>query len=155
MDLSLLLIHEGRWEEAIRLLSPTNAVLSRVSDTFNLAIAHWGQSGRPSLEHMTRAYEAISDEHGGVDANFHQCASIAAWAVGERDQASRYLDTAVHLARTRAGLNFSCWRYAYPTANEFLDDCQSIRSMIQGEEVTPLFITRHSVSRTRLQNDEP
>lgn len=145
-ELCLLLIHEGRWEEAMRLIAPEDDSPLPVEDAFNLAMAHWGKTGTPSLEQMARAYNAISDE-ARLDANFQQCGAIAAWVVGDKDQAMMYLDAAVHLAKNRPDLIFSCWRYAYVYYSDFTDDCQSIRSMINGGNEIPLFLQLHRVNQ--------
>ena len=78
----------------------------RVDQAFNLAMANWGQTGTISPEQMRRAYEAICEAEGMLGANFQQCAAIVAWAVGNKDQATKYLDAAVHLIRDLAWPDF-------------------------------------------------
>jgi MinD-like ATPase involved in chromosome partitioning or flagellar assembly len=147
-DLSLLFIHEGCWEEAIRLLAPAGEVSNRLPDVFNCAMAHWGKLGTVSRDLMQRTCEVISDTEDRLDANFLQCSAIAEWAVDQQGQAMSSLDRAVRLANETGGPIFSCWRYAYVTRKVFLEDCQAIRAMVEGEKVVPQFIEKHLLRRS-------
>jgi cellulose biosynthesis protein BcsQ len=152
--LSLLLIHEGRWDEVMHVIGPLSDSSTGAAHTFNLAMAVWGQSGTAFSVQMGMAYKAIIEEAQSLDANFQQCAAIAAWAVGDVDQAIKYLDSAAALAKIRPGPIFSCWRYANVTNGKFVEDCMSMRSMFHGGKEIPLFVEQHRASTMKQSRNE-
>ena len=143
LDLILLLIHSGRSDEVIRLIPAQGASPIRVQDAFNLAMAKWQLTGNLPAELMREAYELICSHSGETTANFRQCAALAGWCVGEKDRAMKDIETALHLAKNQPGPNFSCWHYALVNTDEFLADCEAIRSLIAGGNEIPPIVTKH------------
>jgi cellulose biosynthesis protein BcsQ len=141
-DLALLLIHEGRWDQAMQVVAPSGEPGSSIEDIFNFAMAEWGRDGELTVAFMERVFKKILSEESNLDANFYQCAAVTAWAAGRQGEATNYLETAIRMASDVGRTVFSCWRYAFVLPDQFLRDCEALRSMIQGAQVFPQFIER-------------
>ena len=141
-ELTLLLIHEGRWDEALRIVAPLGEPDPNIADIFNCSMARWGRDGEPPVALMERVLEKISTGEVKNDANFYQCLAVAACAVGRHGEAMNYLETAIRVVPDFQRTVFSCWRYEFVLPEQFLRDCQAVLSMIKGAQVVPDFIAR-------------
>jgi MinD-like ATPase involved in chromosome partitioning or flagellar assembly len=144
LHLLLSLIGAGYFDKAMRLFGsarPTFADLD-VADTFNYGMAEWGKEGKPKKETFKYVVEKDSRYGRRGDPNYHQCIAISIWATGNVENSLQRLEIAENLIKKERTPQFSCWRYMQVTPEDFLEDCDSIRRMINGEKLRPLFLSR-------------
>jgi MinD-like ATPase involved in chromosome partitioning or flagellar assembly len=146
-DLSLSLIGQARFDEARQLLAANReevAASDQIHEVFNYAIAEWGATRRPPPDLFARVVELgkkrPEDETG---ANFWQCLALCHYVLKTPVRAHRALAQAEkRLLRDRRASEFSAWRYLRVSPSEFLEDLDSMRAMIRGRRILPLFMRR-------------
>ena len=148
VNLSLLLIHEGRWEESIQLLAPKGSLPDDLEDLFNLLMAKWGLSDYVDRTLAERLHDRMQESSRFQDPNYFQCRAVVEWAIGLLAESSDYLNRAIAGYEALAGPIFSCWRYARVTPEQFKEDCAAIRSLVNGEPLLPEFIIRNKAARS-------
>ncbi len=132
--LATRLIASGNCGRAAELLRPDDRSLEDmdVRDAFNYGMAVWGAT-REAVDHpFVRVVELdksqLEAERGGP--NYWQCMAVANWAVDDREAARQFETRARQAVR---GSVFSCWRYFDVSANEFREDLDDIRALIEGD----------------------
>ena len=113
-----------------------------IQDAFNFAMAAWGETGDRDEGPFQRVVELHGSEEGYDNANYHQCLSVANWAVGQNARALEFVELARVKVEADRGIEFSCWRYYRVPATEFLRDLEEIRALINGDTSRkPRFMT--------------
>jgi hypothetical protein len=142
-ELALVLIGLGQCEQAMGMISPDRSLLLKtenIQDVFNYAMAEWGATERLPVDLFDRALViAKPSPRGFTSANYYQCLAVAAWAAKDQARADSMLQGAEAAARSWAQEEFSCWRYRRASPVQFLDDCRSIRRLLDGEDIRPAF----------------
>jgi len=144
-ELSLCRIAQGRFAEAMALLSPERAQLQElgIARNFNYAMAEWGATGKlpADLFHRVLEIHEHAPQEGG--ANYLQCLAIASWAEGRPSDAQSYLKSSDQaLVDNESTITFSAWRYLYVTSDLFREDLTAIEAMAMNAGPKPL-IFRH------------
>jgi cellulose biosynthesis protein BcsQ len=143
--LSLCLIAQEKYDDAIATILREQISISLTRDiriAFNYAMADWGKTGLPSRDLFSRVVELSRslNEHG---ANYLQCLAIAHFVMGDRDQAHECRRKALREIRVNPRTEFSSWRYLEASPAEFRQDLEAVKTMIDGEKVSPVFIGRN------------
>ena len=131
--LATRLIANGSCGRAAELLRPGDGRLEElgIRDAFNYGMAVWGATREAVDAPFVRVVEldkSQSDtERSGP--NYWQCMAVANWAVGDREAARQFETRARQAGR---GSVFSCWRYFDVSANEFREDLDDIRALVEG-----------------------
>ena len=132
--LATRLIASGNCDRAAELLRPADRGLEHmdVRDAFNYGMAVWGATreavDRPFVRVVELDKSQSKTERDG--SSYWQCMAVANWAVGDREAARQFETRARQAVR---GWVFSCWRYFDVPANEFLQDLDDIRALIDGD----------------------
>lgn len=138
----------SRFDEAMRLFGvrrPLPNELGR-NDSFNYAIAEWGVKKTVTEDMFARTIQLDQEEKAGSSANYAQCLAIAFWAVGDKKNAIERLKIAKVRISEKVTPEFSCWRYMEVTPTEFMQDCDAIKKLIDGENVVPVFFETQKVT---------
>jgi tetratricopeptide (TPR) repeat protein len=138
---ALSLIAQRRFSDAKKILMPrgSSQQVLPLAETFNYAMAIWGESGNPVRDLFQQVLDR-RHERTGADANLLQCLAIACWVVGDKDQALQQLAAARKLITNRSEENFSAWRYLAVPPAQFSEDLDSMERMIKGERIKPLVL---------------
>ena len=140
-SLMLALIGLGRFEEAMRLygrIRPHPEDLE-IIDAFNYGMAEWGATSIPHQDIFRRVVALDSKTRDRYRANYCQCVALSLWVIGRNQDALKSLDDAIKQITEKPTSDFSCWRYMRVSPSEFIEDCDSIRKLIDGVKVEPLF----------------
>jgi MinD-like ATPase involved in chromosome partitioning or flagellar assembly len=114
-----------------------------ITQAFNFAMALWGHSKNVPVEYFKRVVELQGpDVESQVAPNYAQCLSVANWAVGHLEQARNWAKVSRESVPHSHGYEFSCWRYAYTTRDEFSKDVSALQKMIDGAAIKPSFMRR-------------
>ncbi len=147
-DLTLALIGEGHYQEAIDLISHEDNGQEKeptISGAFNFAMADWGLNLRPSPELFRRVVEL--DKHlADPNPNRHECLAIALWATDQTESALSRLGESWQQIISRPRPEFSAWSYLRLSQPEFMDDLKEIQRLIEGEALVPRFIREGRVA---------
>jgi len=149
LSLSLCLIGLSRFEEAMRLFGnarPAPDDLS-INDSFNYGVSEWGETDAPPKDMFERVVELDLKRDERDDANYHQCLAIALWVVGRNKDAVERIEEAKRNISEKPTSQFSCWRYMQVTPKDFLEDCESIKKLINGEKISPIFLQYKNSTR--------
>ena len=132
--LATRLIANGTCGRAAELLRPSDGSLEEldIRDAFNYGMAVWGATREAVDAPFVRVVELdkSQSETERSGPNYWQCMALANWAVGDREAARQFETRARQAVR---GLVFSCWRYFDVSANEFREDLDDIRALIEGD----------------------
>ena len=113
-----------------------------IQDSFNLAMAAWGETGERDVKPFARVVELHGVDEGFDNANYYQCVAVANWAVGENTSALEFVERARAMVEAERGREFSCWRYYRVPAIEFLRDLDELTALIGGDTSRrPRFMT--------------
>jgi len=113
-----------------------------IGDTFNYGMAMWGATGEVAQDPFLRVVELDRSDPERMHPNYLQCMAVACWATGDKAAAGEFVARAGDAVR---GSAFSCWRYAELPANEFKEDLDEIRALIDGDtKCLPRFMRRES-----------
>jgi hypothetical protein len=63
--------------------------------------------------------------------------AIAAWASGDQHKAMRFLQAAFERSNSDSGGTFSAWRYLQVSGEQFREDLQDVKRMVDGAEILP------------------
>jgi hypothetical protein len=144
--LCLCFIAQEKYDNAMATISEKRSRVEEINDirnAFNYAMAEWGKTGTPPRDLFSRVIE-LSKSENEQSANYLQCMAIANFVIGDRDQAHEYVNRALREIRVNPRMVFSSWRYLEAIPAEFRQDLEAIKTMIEGREVTPLFIGRNT-----------
>ena len=139
--LGMCLTGLSQCEEALKLFGTSRPVPSDLgtNDAFNYAMAEWGGLKKLPRDMFERVIELDSPEKRQRScANYAQCLAVSLWATEKTDEALECVELAESKIREQV-TDFSCWRYMSVTPHDFLKDCECIRRLIKGEQVTPPF----------------
>ena len=144
--LATRLIANGACGRAAELLRPDDRSLEDmdIRDTFNYGMALWGASGEIVEEPFDRVAELdkSQSEEEREGPNYWQCMAVANWAIDDIKVARQFETRARQAVR---GWVFSCWRYFEVPANEFREDLDEIRALIDGDKTRiPRFMRSES-----------
>lgn len=140
-SLILALIGLGNFQAAIETISedvPDPFQISRTTDMFNYAIAHWGLTGAPVTGMFDRVLHLMDRYPAQPDANLYQCRALAEMVTGKVDAAAANLELARSRARTGV-LVFSCWQYLEVTSATMLADLSAMAHALGERDVEPPF----------------
>lgn len=143
--LAMACVAVGKFTDAINALQPgtSDSRELNLADSFNYAMARWGETRRIAREPFERVLAKAkmeSNEHPGP--NYLQCMAVAHWAVGDGNEAKRLAQSALEEIQSRGGQEVSCWRYLRVSASEFEEDVGELLRLIDGDEtVRPRFFT--------------
>ena len=141
--LVLSLIGLGHFQAAIDTIldeAADYATISRTSNMFNYAVAHWGLTGQPSQEMFERVLQMLQDFPVKADANLYQCRALAEIVTGRQEAAAQSIELARSRARTGV-LVFSCWQYLEVSSAAMLADLSAMSHAIGEERVEPSFFS--------------
>ena len=139
----LCLIGQGKFEQAAATLAqkrPDPAGLNIVN-AFNYAMAEWGITRIPPADFFSRVVELA--EPGETGKNILQCLSIAAWVVGNQDEALKFWSRSVAAAEADSAHTFSAWRYLQVSPAQFRDDLVEVGAMLKGAAIMPQVFLGH------------
>ena len=113
-----------------------------IHHAFNYGMALWGERGTVVREPFARVVELEqSRTKSRPGANYLQCMTVAHWAVGQLDAATRFAERAKKVMQSTRGMEPSCWRFRTVSTRTFLDDVDEILRVIEGvHDVVPLFM---------------
>jgi tetratricopeptide (TPR) repeat protein len=144
--LSGYFILSRRWQDAVDLITwATEATSSyQVCQVLSLneMMARWGHTGELP-EALCRWWLENADNEGNSPYSaplLNQVNALALWRLGNPSKAREEIEIAIKWMTQHRRNRFSCWRYGEASPSEFLEDCQQIRRMIQGEPVRPAFL---------------
>ena len=143
--LSMIQIALGEFSSAMdRISSSREEVFNLdIGDIFNYSMAEWAENEEPSKDLFLKVLELSEDiAQDDQGPNFLQCMAISYWVVGDMDASYSMVNRAEQQLRSRPGVEFSAWRYLDVSSEDFIDDIKSIRSMIGGAHVSPLFMLK-------------
>ena len=137
----LSLIGLGRFIDAVRVFgkSRPNPEDLSMADCFNYAMAEWGLKKEIPQDIFSHVVELDLGGKNFKAANYSQCLAISYWATGNTQEALKRLEQAVDMISDELDAEFSCWRYLTVTPEDFRNDCSSIKQLIEGKEIVPLF----------------
>jgi MinD-like ATPase involved in chromosome partitioning or flagellar assembly len=147
-DLTLALIGEGHYQEAIDLISYADNGQEKgrtVNGAFNFAMADWGLKLRPSPELFRRVVE-LDKDLADPNPSRHECLAIALWATDQTESALSRLGESWQQIISRPRPEFSAWSYLRLSQPEFMDDLKEIQRLIEGEALVPRFIRESRVA---------
>lgn len=121
-----------------------------IADAFNLAMAGWGDTGLPDADAFRRVLDLRDKENAHEDhdpPNYLQALAVAEWFAGSAEEAGRRLEAARQClpegSEPFEGLRqrfVSCWSFTHVPAGTFLEHCDEIRRLFNGEDVKPVFM---------------
>jgi MinD-like ATPase involved in chromosome partitioning or flagellar assembly len=152
-DLTLALIGEGHYQEAMKVISPDEHGKEKtltISEAFNYAMSDWGMNLRPSPELFRKVVELEKDEDES-GPNRHECMAIALWAIDQTEPALSRLGESWQQIISRPKPDFSAWSYLRVSHPEFMNDLKEIQRLIEGEAITPRFIRENRSTRENLK----
>jgi MinD-like ATPase involved in chromosome partitioning or flagellar assembly len=140
--MSLALIGLARFSEAMKVFGTTRPAPQDldIQDAFNYGMAEWGATGKPPQEMFAQVVSINSKSKPIQGANHSQCLAVALWVVGKYQDALDYVQEAERQITEKPKPEFSCWRYLKVKPTDFREDCRSIRDLIEGKQVTPIFL---------------
>ena len=144
--LAMRYIATGNCEEAAKLLRYSDRSIEDmdVRDAFNYGMAAWGATGTILPEPFGQVVALDSSETERNRPNYLQCMAVAYWATGRTTEAAAFESRARQAVR---GWEFSCWRYFEVPANEFREDLDEIRALINGDtKRVPRFMRHESLA---------
>lgn len=146
MSLIHALIHCGRFEDALSVLdgieSGSEKGIHDINMAFDKAICLWGMNKKLDKEYFSKVIMCFKEmmKHHPDSANYHQCISIAFWAVGEVANALHHLDIADNIISRFGGPESSAWSYSEVSQLEFRQHLQEMKKMFSGEDIVPMMI---------------
>jgi len=141
-SMSLALIGLGRFSEAMKVFGTARPAPKDLDtqNAFNYGMAEWGKTGTPPKDMFERVVILDSKRGKRYGANYYQCIAVTLWVVGRNQDAIDHLEQAKQQIDEKPTPDFSCWRYMKVTPTEFQEDCESIRKLIEGENIQPKFL---------------
>jgi len=138
-SLMLALIAQGKFESAMAVLGharPEPSMLDMV-EAFNYGMAEWGATHTAPVEFFRRVLQQVEPEKEMSSRNNGQALAIAAWASGDQHKAMRFLQAAFERSNSDSGGTFSAWRYLQVSGEQFREDLQDVKRMVDGAEILP------------------
>ncbi|RJP25564.1 MAG: ParA family protein [Candidatus Omnitrophota bacterium] len=144
-ELILILIGQSRFKEAQEQIisSYSDADIYEIANAFNLAMAKWGEEQKVPIDLFQKVIDMDHKDDGArSSANYAQCLSIANWAIGNKKEALERIKCATDLIMEDKTPEFSAWRYLKVPLKQFLEDLNSIKKMVEGQDIIPLFMRK-------------
>ncbi len=138
--LSHLLIRARRWGETINVLESTSIDSLDLFEIVNLALAYWGQTGDLPAELCRSALEWPESEGEWSRIPLAGAKALFLWRLGDTAKALGVLEQVANEAREDPQPRFSYWRYRQVSPDQYLQDCQELRRLIQGAAIRPAFL---------------
>ncbi|MBB4120727.1 KGGVGR-motif variant AAA ATPase [Martelella radicis] len=148
-DLIISLISSGQFQKAMDLICANREQLLShldIADTFNYAMADWGQNGIPSVDLFERALALADTPSDYLGANYFQCLALASAITDAPNRALNFLNTARE--KTQQGTIFSCWTYLTRRRTAMLSDLDAMEAAIKSGEINPPVIYRNRKIKT-------
>jgi tetratricopeptide (TPR) repeat protein len=157
-QLVICLIGEGKFAEAkieILRVQPEHDTRD-IYNRFNYAMAEWAETRCAPVELFQYVLSLHNEKASATDigrekvtsrlgANYHQCLSIAFWAIGNLSASLDQVERARESVRVQ-GASFSCWSYLYLNPDQFLKDLSEMSDMFNGKGTIPAFMVRAGVT---------
>jgi hypothetical protein len=138
------LIRSRRWRDVIALLEARVAQPSStfLADLFALAMAYWGTGNEARATELCRSACEHMPEGSEPDPEEIAFRSLLFWRAGDGNRARKLLDRCEELLAEVSGDEFfSCWRYQFVNRDQFQEDCESLRKMVEGKAaIRPVFL---------------
>jgi hypothetical protein len=137
---SRALLQARCWKEVIRMAEPRSGDSKAVwaaNSTLELALAHWGEHGEMPESLCRQALESGAEVLGQLGL---QAVALVFWRIGQAADASECLERAEQRAQGETEEIFSWWWLRDVSVGQYLDDCQLLRRMFQGEPLRPAFL---------------
>jgi tetratricopeptide (TPR) repeat protein len=153
--LSMYLLAARRWREVIELLQPKHREPENVEqlyEAFFLALAYWGETGDFPEDRcrviLRSFYGSAYASLGPAEVYDYQYENLDViglfcwvwWRTGRIPEALEMLEFASGAVTSYSERTYSFWRCRYVNHIQYLDDCQQLRRMIQGESLRPAFL---------------
>jgi hypothetical protein len=141
-SLLLSLIGLGKFEQATKLFGSTRPAPQGldIHSRFNYAMAEWGLKQKPLIDMFEFAAHLDPENMAKKDENYQQCMALSLWVIGKKEEALSIIEAVITKMAKQPHAEFSCWRYLTVTPEIFLEDCNSIRDLIKGKKIKPLFM---------------
>lgn len=137
----------GRYSTVVRIITALEPEADEMSaeHAFSLGMAKWAMTDsivpelfRQSLK-LCRPNAHARDD---LTPNNAQFLAIAHWAIGQYEEASRFLDSIFRGWSEAWSKQFSYWRYLRVSASEFQKDIEELDTLIDGDQnVRPRFMS--------------
>jgi MinD-like ATPase involved in chromosome partitioning or flagellar assembly len=144
------LLRARSWREVIRLHEAGEVEDKSTKSMFQLALAHWGESGEMPESLCREALGALeSDENFVHIRGGWQAIALLLWRISNVTDALKCLERAEQWARVQTDDSFSSekeeeifsyWQLRGVSIGQYLDDCRLMRRMFQGEPIRPAFL---------------
>jgi MinD-like ATPase involved in chromosome partitioning or flagellar assembly len=146
-ELTLCLIGQGKFKEAMSEISPHRPDVAGLDiyDAFNYAMAEWADTRTVPKDLFARVV-ALDTGKSRPGPNYHQCAAIAYWAIGDLDRAFEQSKKAYEWIGRGSAETFSCWSYLWVDAPKFFADVTEMDRMFNGGDATPTYMTRAGIN---------
>ncbi len=154
--ISLALIREGRYQDAIDLITGKGKRTIEslgIADCFNFAMAKWGLDSVPSVPLFNRIIELDKDDPTRQTANRNQCRALALWVVNQPEGALTRLGQAWQHIAMQGISEFSCWSYRQLRTEAFLEDLKEMRQLFEGKSIEPRFIKENKTKTMATKHD--
>jgi len=149
---SLILLR--RWKEAIKLFPDLEKVEWDTDNEewdpdklYSWLMATWGETGILPQTACRRLLELLKEDQISfvTVAAEPLMEAFLLWGAGETEESLRKVNEATEIAQKYKGggdwdynyMWFSPWRHRFVSGYQFLDDCQLLRRMFQGEPLRP------------------
>ncbi len=140
ITLALVLIADGRFEEAMNLISPVRSALfatNSMPDFFNYGICEWSVTGIIPVDIFSEVLTIRTKLSPPTDANGLQCFALCQYLLGRPREALEDLRKA-QLSAQRVTSVFSCWRYLSVTSKGMLEDLDEMNdAFVRAIELRP------------------
>lgn len=144
-ELALTNIALGNFKEAQSYLVSDSGDIStnRLSDSFNYAMALWGEKKEPNIGYFEIVKEQsleFPEEVKRKDLNFSQCMAITYAVIGEMDEAWSYLNNAISKVEELSWRIFSAWTYTKVSKEEMREHLLELSNQLENGKIEPRFI---------------
>jgi cellulose biosynthesis protein BcsQ len=132
-EIAVCLIGLRQFGEAKSVILSGGRLISELSmqDSFNYAVADWGETGQVPVNLFTRvAALDVEAPPQRPAANYLQCLALANWAAGRSDAARQLLSKSRSPLSGQHNSEFSAWSYLRVSRAEFLADLDSLDALI-------------------------
>ena len=149
-DLVLHLIRTRHFREAMGVFGPKRVSPEslEIDDAFNYGMAEWADLCVIPQDMFRHVVALDARQQDCPVANHNQCLAVALWAIGCCDAGLQRLAIAEDIAKRfdPDARELSCWRYREVDKDEFLADCEAIRSLLNGAGNLPSFFSESSAN---------
>jgi MinD-like ATPase involved in chromosome partitioning or flagellar assembly len=154
-QLSRGLIRVRAWRDAIQILERAGAESLDLGRMVDLAMAYWGETGEAPEDLCRRVQANDGSEGRELETNHPDAKALVLWRLGKQAEALSVLDRATEQATKSPEPRFSYWRYREVSPDQFVQDCQQLRRMIQGEPLRPAFLGEPGAPHASTASQQP